>query len=128
MASKSSKPSDKQLEFADALRGEIYEAVGDEGIVYLDQFLVPKEVLEGDWEKVGRMHFSDFRVLLDTLLLIKKNLGLEGERVSKTAGEPASDKQKEFIASLAEEAGEEVDTENLTRGEASKLIDRLKNS
>ena len=41
----------------------------------------------------------------------------------KSAGEPATDAQKKYIASLAEKAGEKVDTSKMTKAEASKKID-----
>jgi hypothetical protein len=43
----------------------------------------------------------------------------------KTGDEPMTAAQRSYLETLAREAGEEV-PENLTKAEASKLIDRLK--
>jgi hypothetical protein len=42
------------------------------------------------------------------------------------ADAPATTKQKAFVASLAEQAGADVDAGGMTRGDASKVIDQLK--
>jgi hypothetical protein len=49
------------------------------------------------------------------------------EDESRTGADaPATTKQKAFVASLAEQAGADVDAGGMTRGDASKVIDQLK--
>ena len=43
-----------------------------------------------------------------------------------TGGDAPTDKQKGFIATLAQSTGEDVDPDSLTKGEASLKIDELK--
>jgi hypothetical protein len=43
-----------------------------------------------------------------------------------TGDEPATGPQESYLSTLAQQAGEEVDTENLTKAEASEKIDELR--
>ena len=43
----------------------------------------------------------------------------------KTGDEPSTGAQQSYLEPLASEAGEKVETENLTKAEASKRIDEL---
>jgi hypothetical protein len=43
-----------------------------------------------------------------------------------TGDEPATGPQQSYVSTLAQEAGEQVDVENLDKAEASKKIDELK--
>ena len=43
----------------------------------------------------------------------------------KTGDEPITGAQQSYLETLASEAGEKVETENLTKAEASKRIDEL---
>lgn len=42
-----------------------------------------------------------------------------------TGDEPITGAQQSYLTTLAQEAGEEVDTDRLTKAEASKMIDEL---
>ena len=44
----------------------------------------------------------------------------------KTGDEPATAAQRSYLETLAHDAGEEVDDEELTKAEASKRIDELR--
>lgn len=43
-----------------------------------------------------------------------------------TGDEPATGPQESYLSTLAQQAGEQVDTEGLTKAEASRQIERLK--
>lgn len=43
-----------------------------------------------------------------------------------TGDEPVTGPQQSYLSTLAQEAGEQVDTEDLTKAEASKRIEELK--
>ena len=43
-----------------------------------------------------------------------------------TGDEPATGPQESYLSTLAQQAGEEVDTDGLTKAEASQKIDELK--
>ncbi len=43
-----------------------------------------------------------------------------------TGDEPATGPQESYLSTLAQQAGEEVDTEGLTKAEASQKIEELK--
>ena len=43
----------------------------------------------------------------------------------KTGDEPSTTAQRSYLETLATEAGEEIDAEDLTKRDASKLIDEL---
>ena len=43
----------------------------------------------------------------------------------KTGDEPLTGAQRSYIETLATEAGEQIETDNLTKAEASKKIDEL---
>lgn len=43
-----------------------------------------------------------------------------------TGSEPATGPQESYLSTLAQQAGEEVDTEDLTKAEASMKIEELK--
>ncbi len=45
-----------------------------------------------------------------------------------TGEEPPTGPQQSYLTTLAQEAGEEVDVESLTKAEASQKIDELKNA
>lgn len=42
-----------------------------------------------------------------------------------TGDEPATAAQRSYLGTLAQQTGEEIDTDNLTKAEASEHIDRL---
>jgi hypothetical protein len=45
----------------------------------------------------------------------------------KSGDDPATAAQQSYLETLAEQAGEEVQTEDLTKAQASEEIDRLRN-
>lgn len=116
--------SEKQVAFANRLMDTIVSAKGAETASSLQELLVPDG---GVWEDIADLEGFQVGQIIDVLLAITKLQALEDKPtgVSNPDAE-ASQKQKDYITSLADKAGEEVDVENLTKGEASEMIESLR--
>lgn len=115
--------SEKQVAFAERLMDRIVEAKGAETAFCLQEVLIPGG---GVWEDLPELEGHQVGKIIDILLAITKLQELDEQKASVSNPDAdASDKQKDYIKSLAEKAGEEVDVEGLTKGKASEMIESL---